>query len=54
MYALFKQGTQDPPFEEAPKPGTFDFKVWKSMALEYLTTYIHIPCSAQDQKERMR
>jgi diazepam-binding inhibitor (GABA receptor modulating acyl-CoA-binding protein) len=27
MYALFKQGMQDPTFEDAPKPGTFDFKV---------------------------
>jgi diazepam-binding inhibitor (GABA receptor modulator, acyl-CoA-binding protein) len=27
LYALFKQGTQDPPFEETDKPGVFDFKV---------------------------
>ncbi|PGH27034.1 hypothetical protein AJ80_01219 [Polytolypa hystricis UAMH7299] len=26
LYALFKQATQEPSFEEAPKPGTFDFK----------------------------
>ncbi|KAL8942531.1 MAG: hypothetical protein Q9211_001356 [Gyalolechia sp. 1 TL-2023] len=24
LYALFKQGSQDPPFAEAPKPGMFD------------------------------
>jgi len=27
LYALFKQGTQDPKFEDAPKAGAFDFKV---------------------------
>ena len=27
MYALFKQGTQDPPFDKADKPGMFDLKV---------------------------
>ncbi|KLJ07460.1 diazepam-binding inhibitor (GABA receptor modulator, acyl-CoA-binding protein) [Blastomyces silverae] len=43
LYALFKQGTQDPPFEEAPKPGTFDFKgkfkynAWKKVADEGLS-----------------
>ncbi|KAI1908811.1 acyl-CoA-binding protein (ACBP)/diazepam binding inhibitor (DBI)/endozepine (EP) [Ophidiomyces ophidiicola] len=26
LYALFKQGMQDPSFENAPTPGTFDFK----------------------------
>ncbi|KAL9613811.1 MAG: hypothetical protein Q9167_001658 [Letrouitia subvulpina] len=26
LYALFKQGTQDPPFEQAEKPGMFDLK----------------------------
>ncbi|KAI9784068.1 MAG: hypothetical protein M1835_003659 [Candelina submexicana] len=26
LYALYKQGTQDPPIEEAENPGTFDFK----------------------------
>ncbi|KAI4256130.1 MAG: hypothetical protein LQ352_002237 [Teloschistes flavicans] len=24
LYSLFKQGTQDPPFADAPKPGMFD------------------------------
>ncbi|OJD15561.1 hypothetical protein AJ78_04184 [Emergomyces pasteurianus Ep9510] len=43
LYALFKQGTQDPPFEDAPKPGTFDFKgkykysAWKKVADEGLS-----------------
>jgi diazepam-binding inhibitor (GABA receptor modulating acyl-CoA-binding protein) len=27
LYALFKQGNQDPKFEDAPKAGAFDFKV---------------------------
>jgi hypothetical protein len=27
LYALFKQGSQDPPFNPDDKPGTFDFKV---------------------------
>lgn len=27
LYSLFKQGTQDPPFAEAPKPGMFDLTV---------------------------
>ena len=27
LYALFKQGSQDPPFEEAPKPGMMDLQV---------------------------
>ncbi|KAL8948386.1 MAG: hypothetical protein Q9222_005427 [Ikaeria aurantiellina] len=27
LYSLFKQGTQDPPFAEAAKPGMFDLKV---------------------------
>ena len=27
LYALFKQGTQDPPFEEAKKPGMMDIQV---------------------------
>ncbi|KAM5435855.1 acyl-CoA-binding protein (ACBP)/diazepam binding inhibitor (DBI)/endozepine (EP) [Microsporum ferrugineum] len=26
LYALFKQGKQDPPFDKAPAPGMFDFK----------------------------
>ncbi|EFR00030.1 hypothetical protein MGYG_03036 [Nannizzia gypsea CBS 118893] len=26
LYALYKQGTQDPPFEKAPSPGMFDMK----------------------------
>ncbi|EEQ85603.1 hypothetical protein RJZ56_006555 [Blastomyces dermatitidis] len=44
LYALFKQGTQEPPFEEAPKPGTFDFKgkykynSWKKVADEGLSS----------------
>ncbi|KKZ66648.1 diazepam-binding inhibitor (GABA receptor modulator, acyl-CoA-binding protein) [[Emmonsia] crescens] len=43
MYALFKQGTQDPSFEDASKPGTFDFKAkykynaWKKLADEGLS-----------------
>jgi len=27
LYALFKQGTQDPPIEQASTPGLFDLKV---------------------------
>ena len=27
MYALFKQGTQDPPIDKADTPGMFDLKV---------------------------
>ena len=27
MYGLYKQGTQDPPFEKAENPGMFDLKV---------------------------
>jgi hypothetical protein len=27
LYALYKQATQDPPIEEAPTPGTFEFRV---------------------------
>lgn len=27
LYAHFKQGSQDPPFEQAEKPGSFDFAV---------------------------
>lgn len=27
LYALFKQGTQEPPIEKADKPGAFDIKV---------------------------
>ncbi|KAF4555522.1 putative acyl-CoA-binding protein [Elsinoe fawcettii] len=26
LYGLFKQGTQDPPFEQSTKPGMFDLK----------------------------
>lgn len=26
LYALFKEGTQDPPLEDSPKPGMFDLK----------------------------
>jgi len=26
LYALYKQGTQDPPIEDAENPGTFDLK----------------------------
>ncbi|EAS29189.1 uncharacterized protein CIMG_07935 [Coccidioides immitis RS] len=43
LYALFKQGMQDPPFETAPVPGTFDFKgkykynKWKSIVEEGVT-----------------
>lgn len=27
LYGLFKQGTQDPPFEETKAPGMFELKV---------------------------
>ncbi|WEW59748.1 acyl-CoA-binding protein (ACBP)/diazepam binding inhibitor (DBI)/endozepine (EP) [Emydomyces testavorans] len=43
LYALFKQGMQDPPFETAPEPGTFDFKgkykynQWKKLVDEGVT-----------------
>ncbi|KAL8748408.1 MAG: hypothetical protein Q9184_007323 [Pyrenodesmia sp. 2 TL-2023] len=38
LYSLFKQGTQDPPFAEAQKPGMFDltgkakYNKWKEVA----------------------
>ncbi|KAI4131530.1 MAG: hypothetical protein LQ338_001164 [Usnochroma carphineum] len=38
LYSLFKQGTQDPPFAEAPKPGMFDltgkakYNAWQKVA----------------------
>ncbi|KAI9783511.1 MAG: hypothetical protein M1839_003681 [Geoglossum umbratile] len=43
LYALFKQGTQDPPFDEALRPGTFDFtgkakyNAWKAVVTEGVT-----------------
>ncbi|KAL8709352.1 MAG: hypothetical protein Q9220_005945 [cf. Caloplaca sp. 1 TL-2023] len=43
LYALFKQGTQDPPFADADKPGMFDIKgkykynAWKKVADEEMT-----------------
>ncbi|KAL8936264.1 MAG: hypothetical protein Q9216_005026 [Gyalolechia sp. 2 TL-2023] len=43
LYSLFKQGTQDPPFAEAPKPGMFDltgkakYKKWQEVVDEGLT-----------------
>ena len=33
LYALFKQGSQDPPIEESPAPGTWDMKVRDSQVL---------------------
>ncbi|KAI4157608.1 MAG: hypothetical protein LQ342_008158 [Letrouitia transgressa] len=43
LYALFKQGTQDPPFEQAEKPGMFDLKnkakynAWSAIAEQGLS-----------------
>ncbi|KAK2746654.1 hypothetical protein FQN57_002998 [Myotisia sp. PD_48] len=43
LYALYKQGTQDPPFDPANAPGMFDFKgkakfaAWKEVAEENLS-----------------
>ncbi|KAF3482939.1 Acyl CoA binding protein family [Arthroderma uncinatum] len=43
LYALFKQGKQDPPFEKAPSPGMFDLKgkykygKWKEIVEEGVT-----------------
>ncbi|GBF59725.1 acyl-CoA-binding protein homolog [Trichophyton mentagrophytes] len=43
LYALFKQGKQDPPFEQAPAPGMFDLKgkykyaKWKTTVEEGVT-----------------
>jgi len=43
MYALFKQATQDPSFEKAAKPGTFDLKgkakyrAWEKIVNEGVT-----------------
>ena len=34
LYSLFKQGSQDPPFADAPKPGMFDLTV-RSLASAY-------------------
>ncbi|KAL8861288.1 MAG: hypothetical protein Q9178_002160 [Gyalolechia marmorata] len=37
LYSLFKQGSQDPPIAEAPKPGMFDmtgkakYNAWKKV-----------------------
>lgn len=36
LYGLFKQGTQDPKFEDSDKPGMFDLKVFAAL------TYMHI------------
>ncbi|KAL9044000.1 MAG: hypothetical protein Q9214_002833 [Letrouitia sp. 1 TL-2023] len=50
LYALFKQGTQDPPFEQAEKPGMFDLKnkakynAWSAIAEQGL--------SAEEAQER--
>ncbi len=33
LYALFKQGTQDPPIEESPAPGLWDPKVGSSQSI---------------------
>lgn len=43
LYALFKQGTQDPPIEGAENPGTFDLKgkakkrAWQKVVDEGIT-----------------
>ncbi|KAL8962685.1 MAG: hypothetical protein Q9183_005120 [Haloplaca sp. 2 TL-2023] len=43
LYSLFKQGSQDPPFAEAPQPGMFDltgkakYKAWSKVNDEGLT-----------------
>ncbi|KAL8741891.1 MAG: hypothetical protein Q9190_005553 [Brigantiaea leucoxantha] len=43
LYALYKQGTQDPPFSETEKPSMFDMKnkakynAWSSVAEEGVT-----------------
>ncbi|KAL8648510.1 MAG: hypothetical protein Q9210_004950 [Variospora velana] len=43
LYSLFKQGSQDPPFADAPKPGMFDltgkakYNAWKKVADEEMT-----------------
>lgn len=34
LYSLFKQGSQDPPFADAPKPGMFDLTV-RALASAY-------------------
>ncbi|KAL8801102.1 MAG: hypothetical protein Q9182_004695 [Xanthomendoza sp. 2 TL-2023] len=42
LYSLFKQGSQDPPFADAPKPGMFDltgkakYNAWKAVDEEGL------------------
>jgi diazepam-binding inhibitor (GABA receptor modulator, acyl-CoA-binding protein) len=44
MYCLYKQALQDPPFEKAELPGTFDFKAkakykaWKVVADKGVTS----------------
>ena len=43
MYGLYKQALQDPPFEKAERPATFDFKAkakynaWKAVVVEGIT-----------------
>ncbi|KAI4228435.1 MAG: hypothetical protein L6R36_001626 [Xanthoria steineri] len=50
LYSLFKQGSQDPPFAEAPKPGMFDltgkakYNAWKGVEDEGV--------SAKDAQEK--
>ncbi|KAI4090116.1 MAG: hypothetical protein LQ339_008429 [Xanthoria mediterranea] len=50
LYSLFKQGSQNPPFAEAPKPGMFDltgkakYKAWEKVEDEGL--------SAKDAQEK--
>ncbi|KAK2882452.1 hypothetical protein FQN49_000344 [Arthroderma sp. PD_2] len=50
LYALFKQGKQDPPFADAAAPGMFDFKgkykyaKWKEVVDQGIT-----PEQAQEQ-----
>ncbi|CAL8580737.1 MAG: hypothetical protein LQ349_001550 [Xanthoria aureola] len=50
LYSLFKQGSQDPPFAEAPKPGMFDltgkakYNAWKQVEDEGV--------SAKDAQEK--
>lgn len=34
LYAHFKQGSQDPPFEEAKKPGMLDLQVCQDLSLQ--------------------
>lgn len=46
LYKYYKQGTQDPPYAQAPQPGTFDLKV-NSTWTTRLGAVIDLMCRAK-------